>query len=150
MNDSHKILLVDDDQWILTCFTRMLGRCFNLETALGPTQALHFVQTRGPYAVVLSDMRMPGMSGLDLLAKVKEASPDTVGLILTGHAGQIDKTRAKGLLFKLIEKPCPLDQLKTTLEEAVAKYEDVVQGQTPNHDPISTDFKLSSFSALRR
>ncbi|HYR89231.1 MAG TPA: response regulator [Terriglobia bacterium] len=120
-----KILIVDDDQWILSCFERMLGRCFNLETALGPLQALKTVATDGPYAVVLSDMRMPVMNGLDMLAKMKEISPSTVGLILTGYAGdEMARSIKSGVLFKLIEKPCPLDQLKVILEEALAKYEE--------------------------
>lgn len=132
MND-HKILIVDDDEWILSCFERLLGRCFNLETAIGPLRGLQLIAENGPYAVVLSDMRMPVMNGLALLAKVKELSPNTVGLVLTGNAypHEIKECLRSGLLFKLVEKPCPLDQLKTLLEEALAKYEENVQRQSP-------------------
>jgi DNA-binding NtrC family response regulator len=122
----QKILIVDDDAWILSCFQRMLGRSFDLETAIGPVHGLHFITTRGPYAVVLSDLKMPGMDGLALLAKVKEMSPSTIRLLLTGYADprETDRSLQNGLVFKLVEKPCPLDQLKKILEEALTKYEE--------------------------
>jgi len=124
--DDHKILIVDDDAWILSCFQRMLGRSFNLETAIGPLQAVQFITTRGPYALVLSDLKMPCMDGLALLAKVKEMSPSTIRLLLTGYADlhEIGKSLQSGLVYKLVEKPCPLDQLKIILEEALTKYEE--------------------------
>ena len=60
---AEKILLVDDDSNILDAYRRSLNREFSLETALGAEQALKLVADNGPYAVVVSDMRMPGMSG---------------------------------------------------------------------------------------
>ena len=66
------------------------------------------------------------MNGLALLAKVKEMSPGTIRLLLTGYADlhEIGKSLQSGLVYKLVEKPCPLDQLKIILEEALTKYEE--------------------------
>ena len=61
---AEKILLVDDDSNILEGYRRSLSREFLMETAEGGPQALALATDRGPYAVVISDMRMPGMDGI--------------------------------------------------------------------------------------
>ncbi len=66
---SEKILLVDDDVNLLEGFRRSLSREFLMETALGGEQALKLVADNGPYAVVVSDMRMPGIDGIHLLTE---------------------------------------------------------------------------------
>jgi len=68
---AEKILLVDDDCNILDGYRRSLGREFLMETALGGEQALKLAADNGPYAVVVSDMRMPGMDGIQLLSSIK-------------------------------------------------------------------------------
>jgi DNA-binding NtrC family response regulator len=83
---AEKILLVDDDSNVLDGYRRSLSREFLLETAIGPDQALPLVEKNGPYALIVSDMRMPGMNGIQLLSAVKAASPDTIRVILTGNA----------------------------------------------------------------
>src|ERR1700676_2954967 len=85
----EKILLVDDDTLILEGYKRSLSREFLMETALGGKPAIKLVAENGPYAVVVSDMRMPEMDGIQLLNKAKAAAPDTVRVMLTGN-GDID------------------------------------------------------------
>ena len=68
---AETILLVDDDSNILEGYRRSLGREFRLETALGGVQALELATEHGPYAVVVSDMRMPVMDGIQLLSEIK-------------------------------------------------------------------------------
>lgn len=63
---AEKILLVDDDPNILDGYRRSLSREFLLETAEGGQRALELAVKSGPYAVVISDMRMPGMDGIQL------------------------------------------------------------------------------------
>src|ERR1700704_3192827 len=75
---AERILLVDDESNLLDGFRRSLGRDFQLETALGGQQALKLVTEGDPYAVVVSDMRMPGMDGLQFLSRVKGLMPDTI------------------------------------------------------------------------
>jgi DNA-binding NtrC family response regulator len=116
-----KILLVDDDDLVLACFQRMLGPHFTLDVALGPWAALEAIANRGPYAVIVSDMRMPGLNGIQLLEKVKEIAPDTIGIILSGNVEDIKSPPSDAkLIFKVIEKPCPFDKLNEVIREAVA------------------------------
>ena len=70
---TEKILFVDDDELILGGYRRMLSRHFVLETAVGGDQALDRIATGGPYAVIVSNMRMPGMDGLQLLHQSRNA-----------------------------------------------------------------------------
>lgn len=120
----HKILMVDDEENILQAYTRVLRRRFAFETALGGGDALQILQDLGPFAVVVSDMRMPGMDGIQLLSKVKEMHPDTVRIMLTGNADQTTAVEAvnRGSIFRFLTKPCDPEVLASTLESALAQY----------------------------
>jgi len=121
---SDKILFVDDDAHILQAFQRTLRRKFNLETALGPEEGLRCVREKGPFAVVVSDMRMPNMSGVEFLRQVREINPDTVRMILTGNADQqtaIDAVN-EGYIFRFLTKPCPAEVLARALEAGLEQY----------------------------
>src|SRR5437763_5956138 len=86
MTIAEKVLLVDDDRLVLECFQRLLSNRFEIETACGPEEALAAILSRGPFAVVVSDFRMPGLNGVQLLEKVKEDFPTVVGILLSGNA----------------------------------------------------------------
>jgi len=121
---SEKILLVDDDVNILSGFERSLRREFHLETALGPSPALQRIASTGPYAVVVSDMRMPEMNGIEFLARVKVQSPDTVRVILTGNA-EIDtaiQAVNEDSVFRFLTKPCGRELMARTLTAALLQY----------------------------
>lgn len=121
---TEKILFVDDDELILASWERSLRRQFDVETALGPKQAIEKIQSFGPYGVVVSDMRMPEMNGLQLLERVRELSPDTVRLILTGNADirtAIDAVN-QGHIFRFLEKPCPIEVLGKVLTVALEQH----------------------------
>ncbi len=75
---TEKILCVDDDPNILQAYQRALRRQFHIDVALGGSEALLAVAQQGPYAVVVADMRMPGINGVELLAQIKESAPNTV------------------------------------------------------------------------
>ena len=127
----NRILFVDDDDLVLSCFERLFGRRFNLETALGPSDGMKAITTHGPYAVIVSDMRMPEMTRIEFLAKAKDISPETVGLVLTGDIGRVPVEDAAhaGCVFRFVEKPCPPDDLAGILEEALAQYRLNVQAR---------------------
>ena len=74
---SEKILLVDDEPNVLRACERLLHNRFETDAAVGGVEALTAINTKGPYAVVLSDMRMPQMDGLQLLTRIKSIAPDT-------------------------------------------------------------------------
>jgi len=120
----ERILLVDDDNNVLDGYRRSLSREFLLETALGPDQALPLIEKNGPFAVIVSDMRMPGMNGIQLLSAIKAASPDTVRVILTGNADlqtAIDAIN-EGSIFRFLIKPCDRESMAKTLTAALVQY----------------------------
>jgi len=122
MND--RILLVDDDSNVLDGYRRGLSREFLIETAIGADQALPLIEKNGPYAVIVSDMRMPGMSGTQLLSAVRAVAPDTVRIMLTGHADMETAIAAinEGNIFRFLLKPCARDAIAKTLTAALVQY----------------------------
>ena len=121
---NEKVLFVDDDAAVLSTFRRTLRKKFQLITAMGGETALEQIQSKGPFAVVVSDMRMPGMNGVQLLAKIKEKNPDTVRMMLTGYADFNTAMEAvnEGNIFRFLTKPCPPDLLAQALEDAARQY----------------------------
>ncbi|MEO8425837.1 MAG: HD domain-containing phosphohydrolase [Verrucomicrobiota bacterium] len=121
---SEKILFVDDDANILAAYQRNLRKQFTLDAAPGGEQALAAMETQGPYAVVVADMQMPGMNGIQFLLKVKEKAPDAVRIMLTGNADQQTAVEAvnKGHVFQFLTKPCPPQMLALALEAGIKQY----------------------------
>lgn len=121
---TDRILLVDDDTYVLEGYRRSLGREFLLETAVGPQQALPLLEKNGPYAVIVSDMQMPEMSGIQLLSRVKVMSPDTVRVMLTGNADMQTAIDAinEGNIFRFLLKPCAREVMAKTLTAALVQY----------------------------
>jgi DNA-binding NtrC family response regulator len=121
---AEEILLVDDDNSVLDGYRRSLSREFVLETALGGQQALQLATDSGPYAVVVSDMRMPGMDGIQVLSKIKALSPDTIRVMLTGNADMETAVNAinEGSIFRFLNKPCSKEVMAKTLTAALVPY----------------------------
>ncbi len=120
----NAILFVDDEQNILDSFKRTLRKRFTFDTALGPAEALNLVRTKGPYAVVVSDMKMPEMDGIELLTAIRELHPDTVRIMLTGH-GDLEVSMAavnEGQIFRFLTKPCPTETLIKALEAGLEQH----------------------------
>ncbi len=118
------ILCVDDDVNILDGYKRHLRKEFKLEVAVGPEQGLQMVTERGPFAVVVSDLQMPGMNGIQFLTKVREEAPDTVRMLLTGNADlqtSIDAIN-QGQIFRFLTKPCTPEALANTLRAGLAQH----------------------------
>jgi response regulator RpfG family c-di-GMP phosphodiesterase len=121
---TRKILFVDDEENVLSAYTRVLRKRFQLETSLGGEEALDRIQREGPFAVIVSDMRMPGMDGVQLLAKIKELAPDTIRVMLTGNADQQTAMDAvnQGAIFRFLTKPCDPETLASVLMAALEQY----------------------------
>ncbi len=121
---SEKILFVDDDANILAAYQRNLRKQFTIDAAPGGEQALAAMEAQGPYAVIVADMQMPGMNGIQFLLKVKEKTPDTVRIMLTGNADQQTAMEAvnKGHVFQFLTKPCPPEMLAMALEAGIKQY----------------------------
>jgi DNA-binding NtrC family response regulator len=122
----EKILLVDDDPLILSSYQRLL-RQFSFDTAGSAREALDKIAVQS-YAVVLSDLRMPGMDGLALLRRVHEIAPDSICILLTGNADLHSALEAvnKGNIFRYLEKPYPTEMLAKVLLDALKQYRRVI------------------------
>lgn len=120
----EKILFVDDDPGVLEFYQDYLRTSFSIESAPDADQALTLLRCHGPYAVIVADMNMPGMNGIELLIKVQEIAPDTVRVMLTGDAEQQTAMMAinQGHIFQFLTKPCPLDALAATLRNSVKQH----------------------------
>lgn len=124
----EKVLLVDDEPSVLEGYKRLFREDFKIDIAVGGKDALASISSSGPYAVVVSDMRMPEMDGIQLLSKVKTVSPETIRIMLTGQAGleaAIDAVN-EGNIFRFLTKPCNKEILGKTLTAALVQYRLVI------------------------
>jgi DNA-binding NtrC family response regulator len=121
---TRRILFVDDEPKVLQAFERQLSDKFEVHTAAAPDLGLRILGEEGPYAAVVSDFRMPHMNGTQFLARVKQLTPDTVRLMLTGQAdlnATIDAVN-EGNIFRFLTKPCSAEVLAGALESALEQY----------------------------
>ena len=117
-----KVLVVDDEESILKGIRLNLGRTFDITLANGSQEALQAFKDGASFDVVVSDMRMPGMDGATMLRKIKEAYPQVMTILLTGHADfEFGGSQAlqSGLLFRILNKPCPPHKLSATIKAAI-------------------------------
>jgi FixJ family two-component response regulator len=115
---TQKTLFVDDEPAVLDGYKRLLGRSFPIDTAVGGAEGLAAIAESGPYAVVISDMRMPEMDGAQFLAKVREIAPSTTRIALTGFVN-IDTAMCavnEGNIFRFLTKPCSKESLRSAIE----------------------------------
>jgi response regulator RpfG family c-di-GMP phosphodiesterase len=122
---TNKILCVDDEPKILEAFERQLRRQFDLQTAAGPEKGLQAISESGPFAVVVSDLRMPGMNGIEFLSRVRQTAPDAVRIMLTGDADLSAAMMAvnEGNIFQFLTKPCPADMLARSFQASLKQHQ---------------------------
>jgi DNA-binding NtrC family response regulator len=117
----HKILLVDDDESVRFGLARvMLEQPFEILTARTATDAMSFLK-RYKIDLIVSDERMPGMSGIDLLTWVADNDPDVIRIVLTGQATLPSALRAinDARVHRFLLKPCDPVQLALTIRKAL-------------------------------
>ncbi|MET0591658.1 MAG: HD domain-containing phosphohydrolase [Polyangiaceae bacterium] len=116
---------MDDEPLVLEGLTLHLRRAYALTTATSGAAGLEILRDKGPFAIVMSDMRMPGMSGAEFLSKVRELYPDTVRVLLTGQSDLPSAISAvnDGQIFRFLTKPCPPDVLLSALGAAFKQHE---------------------------
>jgi response regulator RpfG family c-di-GMP phosphodiesterase len=121
---SQRVLFVDDEPNVLEGIQRTLRKQVDLQTASSGEAALRLMREAGPFAVVVSDMRMPAMNGAQFLAKVREQEPDTVRMILSGQA-DFEATIAavnEGHVYRFLTKPCPSERLLAAVEDGLNQH----------------------------
>jgi DNA-binding NtrC family response regulator len=121
---SDKILFVDDEPILLQGYQRLLRKDFQISTAVGGAAALLLVKQEGPFGVIVSDMRMPEMNGIEFLTRVRKLAPDTVRIMLTSGSDLDVAIHAvnEGNIFRFLSKPANKDTLAKTLTDSLAQY----------------------------
>jgi serine phosphatase RsbU (regulator of sigma subunit) len=119
-----KVLFVDDDPKVLAGIRRQLHRKVAIETAESGSLGLEAMHARGPFSVVVTDYRMPGMNGIEFLARIRQAAPETVRMLLTGSADLQAAIQAvnQGNIFQFLTKPCQPDELMNALDSGIKEY----------------------------
>ena len=119
--EKPRILCLDDEKNVLEGLARTLRTLYQVETATEGRQALEILRIGPPFAVVVSDLRMPQISGIDFLASARTIAPDTTRILLTGY-GDMEAAIAavnEGHIFRFLTKPCPTDVLVKALASSV-------------------------------
>ncbi len=120
---------------LLQGFRRQLRKQFQVETATGGQEGLNALAKKGPFAVIVSDMQMPEMDGIQFLTAARKVAPNSVRVMLTGNADQKTATDAvnDGHIFRFLTKPCPPDLFAKTLEAGLEQHRLI----TAEHDLLS-------------
>lgn len=147
------ILIVDDQPLVLDMLKNMLSRGpYTVLGAQSGTEALALLEQQS-VDVIISDERMPGMSGSELITIVREQYPQTVRIILTGHASLETAIRAinEGEIYRFLKKPCNSQDLYEAVESALAhrkscrntsdlaEFEDLLEKQAPGITRVKRD-----------
>ena len=119
-----RILIVDDDRNLLDSLRRQLRKHFDIVTALGPQEGLNALNEQGPFAVVVSDLRMPVMDGVVFLSHASRIAPDSVRIMLTGNADLANAVKAvnEGRIYRFLTKPCETAILVQVLEQGAEQF----------------------------
>lgn len=122
--DLPRVLCVDDEPRIVEGLALHLRREYQVYTANSGAVALKTLHDVGGVAVVISDMRMPGMDGATLLKRVMQLYPETARILLTGEPGRDTAVTAinEGQIFRFLTKPCGPDQLKAAVEAGAMQF----------------------------
>jgi len=124
---AQTLLLLDDEPSILTSLTRLLRReGYHILAASSPAEAFEML-AKYPAQVVISDQRMPDMSGTEFLARIRQLYPDTIRMVLTGYTDLESVTGAinRGAIYKFLTKPWDDDQLRDQIREAFRMAKDL-------------------------
>jgi DNA-binding NtrC family response regulator len=124
LNHNHTILAVDDEPANLRMLERLLRRDFKVVTAASGEAALAIIK-QVKISLVITDQRMPGISGTELLRKAREINPDLVCMVVTANADTdtfIDAIKNSGAI-RVISKPWDPDKLLQQVHAALEKYE---------------------------
>lgn len=125
MSSHHSLLIVDDEPHVLKALSRTLksGR-YDIVTANNAEEALASIRSDPP-SVLLTDQRMPGMKGSELLAEVAALYPDVVGILMSGYADFDSVTQAlnDGQIYKFLMKPWDDTALKRCLNDLFTQIE---------------------------
>jgi len=148
LQKEHTILFVDDEVNILKALQRLLrNEPMSVLTASRPQEAIDLL-AKTPAQVVVSDQRMPEMTGVDLLSTLRDRHPDMVRMMLTGYTEMNIAVEAinRGEIYRLITKPWNDEELKTTLRQAFDHHDLKGEIKRLNHVTREQNFKLQDMN----
>lgn len=122
--NKHSVLLVDDEPEILFSLRGLLRREFELYTAESGAEALEVLRQH-PVQVIMTDQRMPQMSGTELLRRSQDECPEAIRMVFTGYAdikAVVDAIN-QGQIYRYLTKPWDPDELVAVLHEACEHYD---------------------------
>lgn len=124
---TERVLFVDDEPGVLDGYERLLRKEFYVSVAPSGLQGLKTIEEHGPFAIVVSDMRMPGMSGAEFLSQVRQRWPDSVRMLLTGYTDLSAAIAAvnEGNIFRFLTKPCAKDVLVDAINIGLGQYRSI-------------------------
>jgi response regulator RpfG family c-di-GMP phosphodiesterase len=119
-----RVLFVDDEPRVLSGLKRIAGRQYTVVTAQSGGAGLKLLLDEDPFAVVVSDMRMPRMDGAEFLSRVQTIAPEAVRMMLTGanEVGVATQAVNHGQIFRFLSKPCSSEDLLQALAAAVEQH----------------------------
>lgn len=103
----------------------MLGPSFEIETATDGIEGIRLMKSgEDPFVVIVSDLRMPGIDGIEFLTQVRALSPDSIRIMLTGFADLQTAMDAvnTGQVFRFLTKPCPMKMLQGAIDAGIAQH----------------------------
>ncbi len=114
------IMFIDDEQRVLKSMRAMFRRDYEVLLANSGAEALQLLETHD-VEVVVSDQRMPEMTGVEVLAEIKQRSPETIRILLTGYAdlAAVEASINEAEVFKYLMKPCPADEVRGAVQAAL-------------------------------
>ena len=157
-----RVLFVDDDTMLLAAFKRAFRNQFDLVAKDSAQEALAFARSAPPFAVVVADMQMPKMNGIEFLQEFARISPETSRIMLTGQAelGTAIEAVNLGHVFRFLNKPCTDDSLATVIEAGIEQYrlvtaerlllEDTLAGSIQTMVELLAEFDARSFGETKR
>jgi DNA-binding NtrC family response regulator len=121
----HRVMFVDDEEGVRASWNRFLAeRGFEVTTAEDGMKAIGQLESEAPVDVVVADLRMPGLDGLQLLEWVQEKRPDTPFILLTGYGNDEVEHRARELgVYEYLNKPISPEALATVITAASRYHE---------------------------
>ena len=139
-----RVLFVDDEVNILNAYKRTLRKLFDIDTAESGLEALKKLKSEEPFAVIVSDMRMPGMDGIELLEKTRKLYPEMVRIMLTGNSDQETAVNAvnKGDIFRFLNKPCQPEEMAMAIKNGLEQHRLIVSEKELLNNTLTGSIKV--------
>jgi DNA-binding NtrC family response regulator len=124
MSDLRKVLYVDDEVMNLFLFENLLSKNFDIVTTKNPEKGLEILKEGNSFDAVISDMKMPGMNGLEFIRKAKEFYSSCPYIILSGYhkIPEIEEALEQGLICNYLQKPYEVNEIADSINQEIRSF----------------------------